>query len=253
MKSLKFEKKILLIALLLSVNLLTGVMSSQTTCNAHIEMSSEDTQVSFDKMSLDIYSSSGSKSESSSCTPDGNCFIVVYNLDVFSVRMRGPQGSVFEPAEYKIDTKKGDSCDDLAFKLKGFSLKFAVKAQTQGDSLIAAPENVKLELRRAGKKNQAVLDTQVTDKNGNVVFSDITIPDTYQIKVISTEDITFKTDTVNCEFTWETGFKCQSEYFLITGFSITGHVLSYQDPMPNVKVYLHAHDSDIKEKNKNFL
>ena len=47
--------------------------------------------------------------------------------------MKGPQGSVFEPAEYQIDTKKGQNCDDLAFKLKGFSLKYAVKARDQKD------------------------------------------------------------------------------------------------------------------------
>lgn len=36
-------------------------------------------------------------------------------------------GAVFEPFEYKIDSKKGDSCEDIAFKLKGFSLDLKVK------------------------------------------------------------------------------------------------------------------------------
>jgi hypothetical protein len=42
--------------------------------------------------------------------------------------MRGPQGSVFEPNEHFVDAKKGQNCDDLAFKLKGFSLKHGVRA-----------------------------------------------------------------------------------------------------------------------------
>ena len=43
--------------------------------------------------------------------------------------MRGPSGSVFDPPEYIIDTKiDGNSCDDLTFKLKGFSLTFGIKA-----------------------------------------------------------------------------------------------------------------------------
>ena len=43
--------------------------------------------------------------------------------------MRGPQGSVFEPFEYVIDnTKPNQKCEDLGFKLKGFSLKYSVKS-----------------------------------------------------------------------------------------------------------------------------
>ena len=94
-------------------------------------------------MSLEVYSNSGAKQESSQCTPDGSCFIVVYNLDTFSLRMKGPQGSVFEPAEYKVDTTKpGKGCEDLAFKLKGFSLKFAVKAQTHEGKFISGPSGL---------------------------------------------------------------------------------------------------------------
>lgn len=51
-------------------------------------------------MSLEIYSNSGARLESSPCTPDGSCFVVAYNIDKFTVKMKGPQGSVFEPAEY---------------------------------------------------------------------------------------------------------------------------------------------------------
>lgn len=99
------------------------------SCSAHIELNADDSNsVSFDKMSLEVFNlNSGSRVEQSQCTPDGSCFIVVYNLDAFVIRMKGPEGSVFEPAEYKVDTKKGHSCDDLSFKLKGFSLVLAVK------------------------------------------------------------------------------------------------------------------------------
>jgi hypothetical protein len=73
--------------------------------------------------------------------------------------MKGPIGSVFEPAEYKIDSKKGDNCDDLAFKLKGFSLKFGVKAKDQEDTILNGPEGITIELRRASKKSSAPLAT----------------------------------------------------------------------------------------------
>jgi hypothetical protein len=41
--------------------------------------------------------------------------------------MKGPSGSLFEPAEYKVENAA--SCEDLAFKLKGFSLNLAVKVK----------------------------------------------------------------------------------------------------------------------------
>lgn len=97
------------------------------------------------------------------------------------------------------------------------------------------------------------MDTQVTDAQGKITFSDISIPDVYSLRVIPNEDTTFKKNEINCDFKWETGFKCDEESFLITGFSIKGSVLSYTDPMPNVNVYLHSGDSAITEKNKNFL
>lgn len=107
MKS-KIIKSLLIASTATSLFTQVGAASSgQTACNAHIELSSEESQVSFDKMSLEVFSLSGSQQESSQCTPDGNCFIVVYNLDQFSLRMKGPAGSVFEPAEYKINAKKG--------------------------------------------------------------------------------------------------------------------------------------------------
>ena len=65
-------------------------------------------------MVLEVYAAhSGALQESSPCTPDGNCFVVVYNLDQFILRLSGPQGAVFAPSEYNIDIKDGGSCDDL--------------------------------------------------------------------------------------------------------------------------------------------
>jgi hypothetical protein len=72
--------------------------------------------------------------------------------------MKGPMGSVFEPTEYKVDTKKGDNCDELAFKLKGFSLKFAVKVKDQEDRS-SGLEGINIELRRSSKKSSAPLAT----------------------------------------------------------------------------------------------
>lgn len=74
--------------------------------------------------------------------------------------MKGPQGSLFEPSEYKIDTKKGQNCDDLTFKLKGFSLKFAVKALSQDGKHVEGPSGITVELSKQNKAGQkSLIDT----------------------------------------------------------------------------------------------
>jgi hypothetical protein len=167
--------------------------------------------------------------------------------------MKGPKGSVFEPAEYKIDAKKGDNCDDIAFKLKGFSLKFSVKAKNQEDQILDGPEGLTVELRRASKKGSSPMAMEITDASGAITFKDITVPDVYEVRISSNDDLTFKQPEIACDFKWESGFKCEHDYFLITGFSISGTVLSYNDPMPNVNVYLHPIDAAITDKSKNAL
>lgn len=79
--------------------------------------------------------------------------------------MRGPSGSVFDPPEYIIDTKiDGNSCDDLTFKLKGFSLTFGIKALNQEGKLIQGPENTEITLTR--KKAAKFDEKRKTDSVG---------------------------------------------------------------------------------------
>ena len=81
-----------------------------------------------------------------------------------------------------------------------------------------------------------------------MIFNDITIPDQYKLKVLSNADSTIKKEEINCDFKWETGFKCEQEAFVITGFSISGKILSYNEPVPNIRVYLHNGDVRISDK-----
>lgn len=137
--------------------------------------------------------------------------------------MKGPQGSLFEPSEYVIDAKKGQKCEDLAFKLKGFSLKFGVKSLNQEGKHVSGPSGLKIELKRQGKTGTVTQqDSQTTNGQGQVEFKDISIPTKYILSVVGNEDLTFKKESIECDFLWETGFKCQSDFFEITGFSVTG-------------------------------
>ncbi len=88
--------------------LLVGMAFSDTIqCNSYIELEKEDPSARFDMMSLEIVSIEGQARDTSRCTPDGNCFLVVYNVDQFILRMRGPSGAVYDPPQYTIDLSKG--------------------------------------------------------------------------------------------------------------------------------------------------
>jgi hypothetical protein len=65
--------------------------------------------------------------------------------------MKGPLGSVFEPAEYVVDAKRGDKCEDLSFRLKGFSLSFSVKSENREGKLLNGPSGLDVELKRQSK------------------------------------------------------------------------------------------------------
>jgi len=151
---------------LLMACLIKPSYAGQVACNAHIEM--DDDTATFDKMSLDVVAiHTGATQESSPCTPDGNCFVVIYNLDQFALKMRGPAGAVFEPSQYAINLKTGQTCEDLTFKLKGFVLKMqVVTATAKNGQDIDGPDGLTVYLKEKG----SAVATEKTAEGGWVAF-----------------------------------------------------------------------------------
>lgn len=108
-------------------------------------------------------------------------------------------------------------------------------------------------MRKLSKIAKPALATATSDANGNFVFDQVTSPDRYVMSIQESEDFTFATEVVTCDFKWETGFQCEHPHFTVTGYSISGQVLSYNEAMPNVKVYLHAGTGKIADKSSNSL
>ena len=108
--------------------------------------------------------------------------------------MKGPQGSVFEPAEYKIELKKGDACEDLPFRLRGFQLSIPVKMKTQEGNLVDGPAGIAVEVRKLSKQVVPALATSTTDKRGYAVFDQITSPHKYVLSIVDNKEINFESD-----------------------------------------------------------
>lgn len=62
--------------------------------------------------------------------------------------MKGPIGSLFEPSEYKINIKQGNTCDDLSFKLKGFLLTLETKIKNADGNLNKGPIGLQIQLKK---------------------------------------------------------------------------------------------------------
>lgn len=101
--------------------------------------------------------------------------------------MSGPKGSVFEPLEYQINLKKGDKCQDLVFKLKGFSLNIPTKIKTSTGSFVKGPTGIPVELWKKGKS----IASTTTNTEGIAIFDEVTTPDLYEVRIINNEDTTF--------------------------------------------------------------
>lgn len=72
------------------------------------------------------------------CTPDGNCFAIIQDLDVFALRVAGPAFALFEPKEILIgDSQKSTmTCQEdkeLTFRLKGHRIVIPVVIMTADD------------------------------------------------------------------------------------------------------------------------
>ena len=112
----------------------------QRTCSVSLEKP-HDSQVRFQDLSLEVLSSkTGKVAETFSCTPDGNCFAVVQNLQSFILRVSGLPNAKFDPPEYNIDSQK-QSCEDLIFRLKGFGLSIPIRHRNSDSQLITGPKN----------------------------------------------------------------------------------------------------------------
>ena len=70
------------------------------------------------------------------------------------------------------------------------------------------------------------------------------------MRITSNVDVQLKKDVISCNFTWESGFVCEENYFIASEFIIYGKVVSYDDPISNVALHLHKGDSKISLQDK---
>lgn len=80
------------------------------------------------------------------CTPDGNCFAIIQDLDVFALRIAGPAFALFEPKEILIgDSITCQEDKELTFRLKGHRIVIPIVIMTT-DELVQGPSGVQIKL-----------------------------------------------------------------------------------------------------------
>lgn len=144
-------------------------------CVARIERAGDDSSdgISLDSMALEVLQTGSNKVvESFPCTPDGNCFALVQDLPEFALRITGHKSALFEPKLIKIGGQGGrESCEDLAFVLKGYVCNVPVKLRTAEGDLVPGPAGISIKLKQNTANGRERFAQ--TDENGVASFEDV--------------------------------------------------------------------------------
>ena len=135
-------------ALSLITSLLATVRSqSITQCTVTIESELKEQSLNYGDLQLQVVQpNTGKIIDTFPCTPDGNCFAIVQDLEQFSLRVNGPSHALFEPKKFMIGTSS--SCEDsLTFTLKGNRCDIPVKVMGGDDKLQNGPAGIQIRLK----------------------------------------------------------------------------------------------------------
>ena len=218
----------------------------QRTCTVSLEKS-HDSQVKFEDLTLDVISpQTGKVAETFSCTPDGNCFAVIQNLESFILRVSGLPNARFEPHEYIIDSQK-QSCEDLTFRLKGFGLSIPIKHQNSNDQLTVGPKDIKIILtNQSGNSIEAT-----TGVDGVAVFDEVSLGDQVTASVLvpkvnGIDSFHLQSSSLECKKDKVGGYTCSGgNVFVIDGMLVHGTIKRAESGASHITVRINDEQGDV--------
>ena len=242
-----------LLFLFATLQLLSGAALPKSTYHCSVSIDQTES-VSLGEMGLEdimlqvVHPASNAIVESFPCTPDGNCFALVHDMDSFLLKVKGPSSALFEPKSILVGNGQGalSHCEDLTFALKGYTCIVPVKIRTEDGSLVKGPPGIPIKLRENTPKGY--VDITETDAHGLAHFDEVPAsilqayfnggekfaPDgglpTYKVP----------TQIFQISFSKREGFKLDlPDGFVIESTLVEGHImqsLSDSTPAANIKV-----------------
>jgi len=222
--------------LLLALSLLLAPSAAQDDIDgcggfvrASASLSSGVSKPDLSTISAALVSADGLVKSTTECSPNGYFYVPIYDKAQYTLRVQGPAGFIFEPAEQKVSTADGlcGQGKDVDFSIVGFALAGRVTS----DGLDEGPAGVKMTLQgKDGSKS-----TTTTTAGGFYSFTEAKPGVDYKITA-SHDEWKFKKATTTAKL--EFGASEVTEKFGVLGYTIKAKLTAGGDP-PKLTFTLH--------------
>ena len=233
--------KILISILVFSLFALSFANEEMVICDAELIIP-ESSENQLNDIVLGVYTQSGVLREEGACSEDAHCFVPVTGLTKFKLRITG-SSAVFSPYEYNVDLSETDGVcgQDYKFELKGFGIRSKIIMKGKNKK---GPTGVAISLLSQDTQKE-VAQTQ-TIENGEYSFDEV-VPGNYIIRAAENDGIQFETQEVKCAISLsQSSDSCNDKRIVISGYSIIGKTLSYEQALSGVQVFLYSGSEDLK-------
>jgi len=193
--------------------------------------------IEFSKIDVKLFSKQGNLKYQTDCAPNnGYFFIPIYEKGEYTIKVAPPPGWKFTPEEVTVDI---DGVNDLCSQNKDINFVFAGfgvvgKVVSRGSEV--GPAGVTIDLLSGDGKE--VVSSAVTGPDGSYVFT--AVPGSDHTVVASHPTWQFDKASGTVSITGDNG---QAELLTVSGFDVSGKIMSGSDAVSGVSVVLFGEPS----------
>jgi hypothetical protein len=199
-------------------------------------------QIDFSAINIQLFTTNSILKDHTNLAASGYYFLPIYDNESFILKITGPNGMNFEPAEYKfnIDSERSikDICQkDINFRFKGY----IVDGQISTFGSNNGPEGLSLGLYDS---NDTQIQTVKTLEKGLFKFSNVN-PGEYTLKPLDDIEIF---DKKHNQLNFKINLNSQNfleRALIIRGFTVSGKVLAENKPISGISAFIYSYNSTL--------
>ncbi|XP_071806150.1 BOS complex subunit NOMO1-like [Asterias amurensis] len=192
-----------------------------------------DVEINFSRIEIKLYTKQGALKYQTDCAPNNGYFMIpIYDKGDFTLKVEPPSGWSFEPTSVNLHIDgETDVCsrgEDIDFKFTGFM--FSGKVLSKGQ--LEGPAGVAVVLQKRG--SEEILMQSQTSSGGGYVFKQV-LPGDYTLKA-SHPKWSFVKHALPVTVARDSS--AQAPSIIVSGYDVTGHVMSDGEPIKDVHFLL---------------
>jgi hypothetical protein len=229
----------LLLALFSSLVMADNVV----TCAGQVTASGQLNALDFGLVTVHLFSYEGLLKYSAQCSPEGQYFIPVFDQGSFYLGLEGPEGWAFDRDRFDFTVSADGGCaEDINFEFAGFSVSGYIRGEslTGAECEISESSDVRFDLFQDGADAGPV---QTAIGSGGRFSLTNVFPGSYELRASHDH---YKLSTASRKVVVGLENFVIEEPFLISGFALSGSVVSSSDQgVPDVTVFLYSTSGNI--------